>query len=119
MQKNESVKSVSTFFDRTSSKESSSYSKEFKSEPLSSKFEIGNINYDTPIAYFLKTYYGQSLNCYIYHLEISYKTEKNYIFILNDDLLITTEYEGLTNASDNLSKDPIILRIDYRSVKAN
>jgi hypothetical protein len=89
-----------------------------KSEAFIQNFEIGNINYDTPISYFLKTYYKQNLSCYIYHQEISFSKEINYIFVLNDDILITTSFEDENNTEfyNYPTKNPIILKIDYKSV---
>jgi hypothetical protein len=91
-----------------------------KSEPfVNFNFEVGNINYDTPISYFLKQFYKKDLSCYIYHKDILFsESEKNFIFLLREDILITKSYEDENN-TDNYNyatSNPILMKIDYKDV---
>jgi hypothetical protein len=91
-----------------------------KSAQFSSHFDLGDLNYMTPLNYFLEAYYGQSLDCYIYHKEIlTDANSKNYIFILKSDILLTKSFEDNTNTGNlnYVKADPIILKIDYKSVR--
>jgi hypothetical protein len=90
------------------------------SEPFVNNFEIGSLNYDTPISYFLKTYYYKDLSSYIYHKEIliNNNNETNFIFILMDDILITNKFEDENNINNYNYADssPILMKIEYKMV---
>jgi hypothetical protein len=90
-----------------------------KSEPFLKTFEVGNLNYETPLSYFLKTYYKNSTSSYIYHKEIvTDNLQKNFIFILKNDILLTTAFEDEKNTSqfNYITTNPILLKVDYKSV---
>ena len=90
---------------------------------------IGDITIETPLSYFLKKYYMKTMSCYIGHRQIflnNCTNDINYIFLTEEDILITSEYE-----SDKLPKNenkedtnnlrfsminPILMRIEYRQV---
>jgi hypothetical protein len=94
--------------------------KKRKSDAFKNPYEIGSINYETPLSYFLKTFYNKTLSCYIYHQEIIAEGNiKNYIFILEDDILLTNNFEDEKNSQEfnYVKTNPIILKIDYKKVK--
>jgi hypothetical protein len=89
-----------------------------KSEPYINPFESGNINFDTPFSHFLKTYYNKNINNYILHREITgdKPDEKNFIFIMQQDILLTSKYEDERNTFNYSFNNPILMKIDYKSV---
>lgn len=91
------------------------------SQPFTQHFVIGGINYDSPISYLLKVFYRKDINSYIYHKEIQGSdpnSDKNYIFILKDDILITSIFEGINYSDFSFIKtNPIIMKIEYKNVK--
>ena len=93
------------------------YSKR-RSDPYFIPFESGNINFDTPFSYFLKKYYNKSINSYILHREITgdNPNDKKYIFLLQQDILITSKYEDDNHEFGYIANNPIIMKIDYKSV---
>jgi hypothetical protein len=93
--------------------------KKRKSEAFENQIEIGGLNFDTPISYFLKKFYKNDLSCYITHKEISINnTGNNFIFILHNHLLVTTKFEDEKNKDDYnyVKNNPILHKIDYKKV---
>jgi hypothetical protein len=90
-----------------------------RSDPYINPFESGNINFDTPFSYFLKKYYNKSIQSYILHREITGDNpyDKKYIFLLQQDILITSKYEDQNNLFGYINTNPIIMKIDYKNVK--
>ena len=88
------------------------------SEPYNKIFEIGNINFDTPFTFFLKTYYNKSIESYVMHKEITVEnsTQRNFIFIMQQDILLTSQIEDERNSFNYTYSNPIFMKIDYKSV---
>ena len=85
------------------------------------KLDIGNLNLETPLSFFLKKFYKQTMSSYVAHRQIYLNNnvkDINYIFLMKEDLLITTNFEDEKNITDNnfIKINPILLKIDYRSV---
>jgi hypothetical protein len=89
-----------------------------KSDAYVNTFESGSINFDTPFSYFLKKYYNKSINSYILHREITgdNKKDKNFIFILQQDILLTSKFEDMRNTFGHINSNPILLKVDYKTV---
>jgi len=100
---------------------------------------IGDISIETPLSFFLKKYYMKNMSCYIGHKQIFLNgctNDKNYIFLTEDDILITSEFEDeklpknenkedANDANNNPFNDvnrrfskvnPILMKIEYRQV---
>lgn len=79
------------------------------------EINIGQFNFDTPICYMLKNYYGSDLSNYICHNEASSDSNETiYVFIMINDLLLTKWYS--LEAEPSTSPNPIISIIDYKKV---
>lgn len=90
------------------------------------RIEIGNMNLETPISYFIKKFYNKSMTHYIAHTQVYLNNcinDTNYIFLMKNDILITTNYEDENNKNPNelhfIKFSPIIMKIDYRQVNFN
>lgn len=88
------------------------------SEPYINPFEYGNINFDTPFSYFIKTYYTKSINSYILHREITGDdpNDQKFIFLFKNDILLTNKFEDTQNTLYYVHNNPIIMKIDYKTV---
>lgn len=99
---------------------------------------IGDITIETPLSYFLKKYYMKNMSCYVGHRQIFLNgctNDVNYIFLTEEDILITSEYEDeklkknenkeeQINLNDGINRrfskvNPILLKIEYRQVTNN
>jgi hypothetical protein len=89
-----------------------------KSEPYFNSFEYGNINFNTPFSYFLKTYYNKSINSYLLHREITGDSpnDRKFIFLMQSDILLTNKFEDENNEFNYVNTNPIIMKIDYKTV---
>lgn len=103
---------------------------------------IGDITIETPLSFFLKKYYMKNMSCYVGHRQIFLNgctNDTNYIFLTEEDILITGEYEdeklkknenkdkekeeekANINAFDSINRkfskvNPILMKIEYRQV---
>jgi hypothetical protein len=78
--------------------------------------DISNFNYETPVLKFLRSFYKKDLKdheCYLFHNEITFNKKDNFIFILKDDVLLTSNFQ-----EDNIKNgnNPILMKIDLNSV---
>ena len=106
---------------------------------------IGNIATETPLSFFLKRYYMKQISCYVCHKKIFLNgctNDTNYIFLTDEDILITSEYDEENNnkpinnenkeeINNNINNNmvhinrrfskvnPILMRIEYRQVNFN
>lgn len=92
-----------------------------KSEAFNEKFEIGELNYDTPFSYCIKKFYGQNLGGYIYHetLDKALDNGSEFIVIMTRDILLIKKYKDDAN-TDNycyVNNNPITQIISHRHVK--
>lgn len=93
-----------------------------KSKAYCNTIEIGNMNVETPLSFFIKKFYKKTMNSYVVHRQI-YLNNKindvNYIFLMKEDILIVSDYDFDTKNSeknDSSKVNPIIHLIDYRQV---
>jgi len=90
---------------------------------FSNKIEIGNINIETPISFFLKKFYNKSMKNYVIHRQAYLNNcinDINYIFLMKEDILLTSNYEDENNKNQEefhfVKINPILIKIDYRQV---
>jgi hypothetical protein len=65
-------------------------------DPYKENINIGNLSIETPLSFLLKRYYMKNISCYISHKKIflnGCKNDPNYIFLTEEDILITSEYD--------------------------
>lgn len=103
-------------------------------DPYKDGVNKGNIVVETPLSFLLKRYYMKNISCYICHKRIFLNgctNDTNYIFLTDEDILITSEYDEEYNNEENKTKvainnvelnrrfskvNPILMRIEYRQV---
>jgi hypothetical protein len=92
----------------------------------SNKIEIGNMNIETPISNFIQKFYNKFMNSYVAHTQVFFNNcvyDINYIFLMKEDILITSNYEDENNKSPDqlpfIKFSPILMKIDYRQVRKN
>jgi hypothetical protein len=90
---------------------------------FSNKIEIGNLNAETPLSYFIKKFYNKTMNYYVVHRQVYLNNcvnDTNYIFLMKDDILITSNYEDENNKNSEelhfVKITPILIKMDYRQV---
>lgn len=111
--------------DFTKRDETKFYLERRRIKAYSNTIELGDINIETPLSFFVEKFYNKSMKSYIVHHQIyldSNINDVNYIFLMKDDILITTNYEDEYhhNISEQIKSpqiSPILYKIDYRQVK--
>jgi len=80
---------------------------------FASNFELGALNYETPLSVFVKNLNKPDENAFLFHKEIlvlNDKREQNNLFIFKDEVLITKADLSVIN------NNPLLFRFNHRCV---